>query len=257
MNIFKKEKSYSKQKIKENLVKQWFFTFFAFAYIVFFIFYLKYNLGSINKESFLAFSFLILGFISCLIFLGIIKLINNFFSKSDSEINKARKGYEGERLVYLKLIKIPGFSQYNIIQNFKIPGRKFDFDFLIIGPKGLVVLEVKNSASSYIFTEKEAIKVNGSGYSQERTSLFGNCDPRLKLINHCKSLNYYLKSVGLGEIKARKALVFINSIISIEGKSKVFIISKLKELDKYFNNLEDDNRFTPEFCEVVADKLKQ
>ncbi|MDX9779038.1 MAG: nuclease-related domain-containing protein [Patescibacteria group bacterium] len=254
MNIFKKEKSYSKQKIKINLIKQWIFYIFAFLLIVVYLSYSINKYRHLDRDTLRVFALLTLGFLSGILSLWFLKLINNFFSKTDTEINKARKGNEGEKLTYLNLVKFLG-NNYKIYKNFKIPNRKFDIDFLIVGPKGLIVIEVKNSSNSYIFTEKEARRIKGEGYSRKTTLLFGNCDPRVKLINHCKSLNHYLYSLGLVGFRIKKALLFINGNISINDKSGVYIINGISKLREYIEGLNYDDRFTAEFCETVNRSL--
>lgn len=256
MNIFKKEQSYSKQIIKENLLKQWFLIITLLIIGIIFLLYSIKNIGPLNLYSLLILFSMVIGAILCLTLIWIAKIINSFFLKTDSNINKGKKGNDGEELAYLKLVKILD-QRYKIYKNFKIKGNKFDLDCLIIGPKGLIVLEIKNSSNSYIFKEKEAIKVKGSGYSQERTLLYGNCDPRIKLINYCKLLNNQLALVGLGHVKARKALVFVDSNVNIEGKSVVFVIKNLGELDKYFSSLKEDDRFSLGFCEKIIKKLEE
>jgi hypothetical protein len=256
MNFFKKEISYSKQKIKDNILKQWIFYVVYFSVTLFLLLYsFKYLRPSFDQESLLIAFSMILGIILGLIIVWVKKFTNNFFLKTDIEKSVARKGYEGEKRVYLELIKILGSEKYRIHQNFKIPGAKFDFDFLIIGPKGVVVLEVKNSNNSYVFTEKEVRRVKISKYSREETKLFGPCDHRNKLINRCLFLGSHLKLIGLGEIKVRKALVFIDSKVEIKGKSKVFIVSNINELANYFNTLSEDRSFSQDFCEKIDKKL--
>ncbi|MDD3663139.1 MAG: hypothetical protein PHT84_04710, partial [Candidatus Pacebacteria bacterium] len=129
MNIFKKEKSYSKQKIKINLIKQWIFYIFAFLFIVVYLSYSINKYRHLDQDTLRVFALLTLGFLFGILSLCFLKLINNFFSKTDTEINKARKGNEGEKLTYLNLVKFLG-NNYKIYKNFKIPNRKFDIDFL-------------------------------------------------------------------------------------------------------------------------------
>lgn len=256
MNFFKKEISYSKQKIKYNVLKQWIFYVVYFSVSLFILLYFfKYLKLSLDQSSLLIAVSMILGVILGLITVWINKFTNDFFLKTDIEKSIARKGYEGEKRAYLELIKILDSEKYRIHQNFKLPGAKFDFDFLIIGPKGVVVLEVKNSDNSYIFTEKEAIRVKVSKYSREETKLFGPCDYRNKLIDRCLFLANYLKSIGLSQIKVRKALVFVDSKVEIKGKPKVFIVSNINELANYFSTLNEDRRFSQDFCEKIDKKL--
>ena len=90
------------------------------------------------------------------------RLLDSFLVQTDIKLSIAKQGDEGERAVYLEMIKIFDAQRYRIYKNFKIPGRNFDIDFLIIGPKGVLVFEVKNSACSYIFSDQKMVKIIGN-----------------------------------------------------------------------------------------------
>lgn len=255
MNIFKKETSYSKQKIKNNLLKQWGFVLCCVVYVVFFV-YMSKNIKIVNDEnSFLIIFSMILGLFLGVFFVWVNNIVNNFFKKTDSEINKAKKGDKGEVDVYMKLIKILG-NDYKIYKNFQIKNTRFDFDFLIVGPKGLIAVEVKNSSYNYIFTEEKAIKSKILKYSKTETTLYGKSDPRKKLINRCNYLKHLITTSETENIAIRKLLIFIDSDVEIIGKPKVFIVKNINNLSSYFNTLKEDVRFTRVFCELINKKLE-
>lgn len=257
MNIFKNKISYSKQKIKNNLLKRRIFFASSVLFIfLYFIFLKRTKALYYNENSALIIVSMILGFFAGSFYNWIEGIINSFLKKTDLEISKAKKGDEGENGVYLKLIKILPAPNYTIYKNFKIKDTKFDFDFLIVGPKGLIAVEVKNSAYNYIFTEENVVKYKISEYSRTETILFGKSDPRKKLINRSKYLNYLINSDGLKNIAIRKLLVFIDSDVEIRGKSKIFIVKNLNELNTYFNSLNEDKRFTKDFCKLLNKKLE-
>jgi len=254
MFFFKPERSYSRQKLKSSLRKKRFFIFIIFLFIFLYIDWIIFNFKSFSGIPFSSIFFVILG-----IFLGFFivwanRKIDNYLININREIGISREGDKGERLVYLELIKSLD-DRYKIYKNFKIPGRIFDIDFLIVGPQGIIALEVKNSSCSYIFEEKVAIRIKGEGYSHMRTQLYGNCDPRLKLVNHCKSLDHYLFTSGFKDIKARKVILFVKGNISIKGRSGVYIINGLQNLGEYFQSLSEDKKFNKEFCDSINKKI--
>jgi hypothetical protein len=255
MQIIIGDKSYSKKIIQKNLIEKYFLigSLFLFAVIYFIFFISKAKIP--NPESFVILFSMILGMLIALFYIWMFRKLDKILNKKDNNINKARAGEAGELAVLNKLKTILD-NNYFVFRNFKIPGRKFDVDFLIIGPKGLIVMEVKNSSSCFTFSEIEALRIMGAGFTQEVTKLMGNADPRIKLKNHCKSLNYYLYSIGLKELRAKKVLVFVNGSISIEGKAVIYIVKKLEELTLYFSGLNDDKRFSSEYCLIIVEKLK-
>ena len=254
MQIIRGEKSYSKILIRKNLIEKYQLIGFILLFVIIYVLYFINNTKRINPESFVVLFSMTIGMLACLFYIWVFKKLDKLFLKKDININKARLGDRGEELVCNRLKEILG-DFYYMYPNFKIPGRKFDVDFLIIGPKGLIAMEVKNSSNHFSFSEKEALKIKGTGYTQEITRLIGNADPRVKLNNHCKSLNYYFYSLGLRGIKSKKVLVFTNGSISIDGKAGIYIVKKLELLNKYFENLKDDDRFSPEYCAVIVEKL--
>lgn len=255
MNIFKKDISYSKQKIKNNLLKQRIFIFCCIIYIIFFILYIKNTSFPKDENSLLIMFSMLLGLLIGLLLVWVNNITDSFFKKTDSEIDKGINGRDGEDKTYLSLIKILNHD-YKVIPNFKIKNTRFDFDFLILGPKGLIAVETKNSSYNYIFEEDRIIKYKISRYSRTDTILCGKIDYRKKLINRCKYLESLINTNEISGVKIRKLLVFVNSHVEIRGKPKVFVVKNLNELSSYFNTLQEDSRFTKDFCEIINKKIQ-
>ncbi len=255
MKIIRHGTSYPKKLIRRNLIEKNFLIGFMLLFSISYLFFSFKNINTPNAESFVILFSMLLGVLLCLFCIWILRKIDQFFIRTENNLGKARAGNEGEKVVCDELKRILD-NNYVAYQNFKIPGRRFDVDFLILGPKGLIAMEVKNSSSHFSFSTHEAIRIKGKGYTQEVTRLTGDFDPRVKLKNHCKSLNYYFYLIGLKEVRVKKVLVFVGGSIGIEGKAGIYIVKKLGELNKYFESLDNDNRFTPEFCASVSSKLK-
>lgn len=258
METVKRRMSYPKKLIRKNQIKEYFVISSILIILIILLLYSFKNINNMNQTSLLIGISMILGVGASLAGLWMFKKFNSFFDKTDNNIRKAKLGANGEKIVIERLHQILDANKYNIIPNFKIPERNFDIDCLIIGPKGVIIVEVKNLSKifSFHFSERKTLRIKEKGYTREITSLMGNSDPRIKLKNHCKSFNYYLSTKGFYDIKAKKILVFINNNIKIDGKAGVYIISGLNGLDKYFNSLDEDNRFTPKFCKFFNKKLE-
>ncbi len=254
MQIIKGDESYSKKIIRKNYFELYGFLILSLSVLIIYLITSFQREEFLNTDSFVMMFYTTLGGLMTLFIIFLFKKINKFISKKENNINKAKVGDLGEKMVLNKLTKILD-DNYTVYPNFKIPGRKFDVDLLIVGPKGVIAMEIKNSSNNFSFSEKEVLRIKGSGYTQEVTTLLGNADPRVKLKNHCKSLNYYIFSLGLKNIRVRKVLVFVNTQVSINGKAGVYIVKRLGELNKYFEDLNNDDLFSPEYCRIINDKL--
>ena len=95
-----------------------------------------------------------------------------------------------------------------------------------------------------------------SKYSKIETMLYGKSDPRKKLISRCNYLKHLINTNGIENVTVRKLLIFVNSEVEIVGKPRVFIIKNLNEINSYFNTLNNDERFTKDFCEIINKKLE-
>lgn len=184
----------------------------------------------------------------------LLKKFDNLFDGLDDHINISRKGASGERLVLEKLAMILDDS-YTVFSNYKLEKYNFDFDFLIISPKGLIAMEVKNLSDSYKFLENELYKVKKSGYEEIIHKMRKEDDFRNKLKRHCDLLNSYLYQEGFQDIKAKKVIVFVNDRVEIEGKSGIYIVKGVDKLRDYFEGLTTDDRFTEDFCSRIVNKL--
>lgn len=259
MKVVKKEKSFSQKKIREYDIRRYSFTIILLAVGIFLLSYSIRNLikdqNWANPMALLVVFSMILGALTYITCKWILKGINMFFDHADNEQGKAIAGDEGETKVLTKLKEILD-DNYTAHLNYKIPNRKFDIDFLVVGPKGLVAIEVKNYSDRMLFFKDQAIKVQGSGYTRQVTKLDGDFDPRNKFKNHCKSLNHYLYSIGLSNVRVKRVIVFINDNNKIEENPGTFIVQGINRLNSYFTGLRQDDRFTSDFCEIVNQKLK-
>lgn len=260
MKIIASERSFSKKQIKKHRIKKYsvFISVFLTAIVLLYFCYQSLN-NDPNRFSpivLIQVSSMIAGIILYLICKWLFGKLDSYIDRIDINLGKAMAGDKGEVMVFEELKKVLDDS-YTVYPNYIIPGHKFDLDFLIVGPKGLIVVEVKNFSNTTFFSEDEAmiIKQFDSAYKQETTKLVGSADPRNKIEAHCKILNNYLSYLEFDNINVKKVLVFAKDHVTIEGKSNIYIVKKIYELGKYFESLYPDDRFTSEFCEEINEKL--
>jgi len=260
MKVVGNKKSYSKKQIiKNRIIEVGIFSILIICFVI----SLKYFLHSmdegqkwLNVTLVISLISLLLGIFFGLILALIINKMDLFFQKIEFNIDIAKAGDEGEKAVYNELNKFLN-DDYTVYPNYEIPGHKFDLDFLIVGPKGLVVVEVKNYSNSTFFSEQQAASISGARYTREIKKSVRIADPRTQIDTHCKVLNGYLNYLGLTNINIRKVLVFTKDHVKIEGKTRIFIVKKIYELAQYFDNLYPDDKFNPRFCHEINKKLSQ
>jgi len=164
---------------------------------------------------------------------------------------------EGEDTVENKLREMLD-ERYRILRNFKIPGREFDIDFVIVGPKGLILLEVKNYTEKMIISEEFATIIKKTGYRTQTIRLDGKKDPRRQVLYHSVILNQYVKDLGFPNVAVRgKALVFVENMAVLKGDPGVYIVSGVENLDSFLDAIPDDKSFDEEVSCKVCEALEK
>lgn len=258
MKVVISKKSFSEQQLRKNRIIKYAVITIILIVLVFLIKYVVSPLFNIQvwlkADSWVILFLMLLGVITCLMSQGLFNVLDSVFCGVNKNIGISMAGHEGEQKVFKELSSVLD-DKYTVYPNYIIPGHKFDLDFLIVGPKGLIVVEVKNFSNATVFSGDEAISVKESGYKKEVTKLVGSSDPRNRIDDYCKVLNSYLSYLDFDNINIKKVLVFAKDHVTIEGKSKIFIVKKIYELGKYFDSLYVDKKFTPVFCKEINEKL--
>lgn len=107
---------------------------------------IKYGIGKINftyKTIEILLSALF-GFIFYPVLIGIKDVGSKVADKLLDDSDAARLGFEGESTVAVWLQELLPQDRYRVLPNVVLPNHKFDIDFVVVGPKGVIVLEVKN-----------------------------------------------------------------------------------------------------------------
>ncbi len=180
------------------------------------------------------------------------KLVDWLFALSSPRIDNlikeaknSKRGFEGEDLVNSWLEDIVGKN--NFLKNVKLPFHIFDFDAVIIGDKGIIVLEVKN-LSEQVYFENDQCYIKKDG-----RQIFLNKDSRNILNKRVSVLREYFSSHGVGHIAIQKALVYSNGLVTWKGDVGVYIIKDKNVLENYLNNLDMD----PECTVEIQNKIKK
>ena len=171
------------------------------------------------------------------------KLITRGKSYSQKQLIK-HQGMKWAVILFGLLFLILAISYFWVVGGYWIHDPQFIVTGVAVLLGALVILlaqRVSNCLDNYLINKDGQIGI----------------DPRTKIDTHCRVFNNYLNYLGLDNIKIKKVLVFPKDHITIEGKSRIYIVKKIHELGQYFADLYPDERFTPEFCAEVAYKLFQ
>ena len=180
--------------------------------------------------------------------------LDPFAEKLIEDARKAELGDEGEDGICAELERLLDKTDYTIYRNFKIPGRKYDFDAIIVGIKGIIVLEIKNRINPTLFA-------NTMSYAEKDGNLITisqKDDSRRKLLYYCQDLERYLSNNGLGKLPINRAVVFLKkeSARIIGDKINVWVVCGVQDLGKYLEGIKIDTRFTPELRQKINNVLK-
>lgn len=166
----------------------------------------------------------------------------------------AHKGDGGEILVHKSLDQWLNPGSYKIYRDYKIPGVRADFDFIVVGPKGVILIEVKTYDTHTIFTYDTASYKSAEGKSVKLWDI-------REVVNwRAKKLERYLAEHGLGNIKVRKIVLFVNpGSVEIQGawrnKYKVFVAQGIPALGDYFSAQRPNQKFTPDYLAKIYSAL--
>lgn len=184
-----------------------------------------------------------------------------FSDKILNSIEYALKGNSGEKLVKAELEKFLNKNEFKVYSNVKLPYKNFDIDIVVLGQKGITILEIKNWKDSIVFYENEKyferIKQK-SKFVTEITKWYKG-DPRKQLNMSIINLRKYLEEMGINtkNIPIQKGIVFPNAVAKWEGKPGIYIISGLQGLKKYFGDNKGKKIPTNEYeiLEQIFNKL--
>lgn len=169
-------------------------------------------------------------------------------------IDSAKLGVEGEKIVAGWLNQLFPKDRYAVLPNVVLPGHKFDIDFIVVGPKGVIMLEVKNFTEQRCFSEDEYFYIkNGRKYV-----LPASDDPRQEVRRHLSYLRKQFENIGLdSSVRISRAVVFLNEKdVVFEGKTGIYIANGFDSLERFTEGITEDLRYDASFCHRIEEVLE-
>lgn len=171
----------------------------------------------------------------------------------------AERGFKGEDLVYAELQRILDPNSYHIFRNIVLKGKKWDMDFVIVGPKGIILLEVKNFQESKVsFTASKQFFFSNriSEWIQSRFDL------RNLIGRSAFQLEKYFAENNLDGIHVRRVILYIkpDSVHIKEyggNKNHVYIIQGIDKLSDYIAGITPDKMLDLDVCLKINDILNR
>lgn len=206
------------------------------------IFYIFFHLDSFKVPNpLIGIITLILFFLVVISVRGIYVCIDRYGDKISKNIENSKRGIDGEELAKELISKTVGIS-HRIFFNKELPTGG-DIDCLIVGKKGLILIEIKN------FSKPVRLPLSWTN---------GFNDPRNEAKRHAVGLVQYLSEHGYGKpIKIRKAVLYINKEVFYWGKQGVFNIRGLDRFALYFFSLPLDSAFTDQDIVKVSSLIEK
>lgn len=205
---------------------------------------------------------IVLGFLTGATEVWLLGRLDVWLDKRIFSIKNAFKGNWGEKKTFERLSEMLG-DRYKIYRNFHIPGKKFDIDAMIVGPKGIITFEIKN-----LGTEKDVFRFEGSDmYKVTRYSNGNECVCRMangyksgnpigETKRHNQALEEWLMKNGYGDIRVKGAILMASDakIESLKSPA-VYVIKGFDDIKRYIAGAFEDQRFNEEFCAKLNNLL--
>lgn len=218
--------SFSQKQLLKNRIIFYgiIFGLFSFSLICF---WFDSKLVKNRLLSMIAAFYFIIGFFTYPLYIKFCKKLGFIQDKILDEIDKSKKGNEGERKIFSELDKILDKNLYTIHKNLVLPNYNFDIDAVIVGSKGIIVFEIKNYTNQIIFDKEEIlVKINEGELALVRPDR----DPRNQLKRHLNLFQKYLTHNGFNKISINNAVVFVGKYSAIIKKMQKLGHSLSQEL---------------------------
>ena len=173
---------------------------------------------------------------------ALIYVIGKMMDKEGDDLWNNHKGLRSEKTVLIELKDLP--NEYHIFRNVE-PGRRYDVDFVVVGPRGIFVLEV-NSVKGEVYAVGEKLYRSGRplvGKDRIKQTLRNTIE-----ISDYLDKKYFVQgAVVFGHYRAKTRL----------GFNKIGGVHVIKHLwvNKFIMEESDDQRLTPEAQEHIREKL--
>lgn len=174
------------------------------------------------------------------------KIFDPYFDKIIKQKNSAKKGIQGEDLVFSWIIENFPMDKSFVYKNVVIPGYKSDIDCIVLCPYGLIAFEVKNLSSIYYFLSKNVF------YKKEGIKFFSKIDPRIQVKRNALRLKNYLNFRNINIDFVKPVLVFVDKEkVYFQGPTGVYIVSGHQAFKNFVSSLIVDSKYDDTFCDQV------
>jgi hypothetical protein len=238
MQVIKYQESYSSQMIKEMMPK-----FFIILGLIILIFVLGFILPfkiSVLKPYW---------WIMMLLAASIIPPLMNIAQSLQEDLEFFKYGKEGENKV-LQILEESLDDNFTYITNYVIPNTRIgDIDGLLIGPKGIVILEIKNYAGIFRISGEDMYrKLKGDVYRLYKKNPFE------QIMKQKEYLDKFLYEKGI-DVKITPIVVLVyGKINAITGPTKV-LITEANQLPNYIFELPLIPEWNPELPNKIIQVL--
>ncbi|MFA5031010.1 MAG: nuclease-related domain-containing protein [Patescibacteria group bacterium] len=156
-------------------------------------------------------------------------LVLRMYKKYLSESDKYHRGRKGEGAIWYELQKLN--NQYHVYQDAVIKGNQWNIDFIVLGPKGLFVVEVKSHTGNITYANNTLL-LNGKPFEKDFLS---------QIKKQETGLSKFLKSQLGKDIKIQPVIVFSHKWATMHfgmnpvSNSGVYVVQK-RLLNKLINS---------------------
>lgn len=190
--------------------------------------------------------------VGAIIFIAFI--ISSFYMNKNTII---KRGLEGENRALNLLNNLP--SNYHVFNNITVTheGKSSELDLVIVGDRGIFVVEVKNHNGNIVGNEEERnwqqhkVGRKGGEYSKHLYN------PTKQVGTHVFRLSKNLKKNGV-HFWVQGAVFFSNPQVSIQVKTdKTPVFNSGDRLISYMKNVKQDRRLTKQDIQKVVNVLEK
>ncbi len=192
----------------------------------------------------------IIGILIMLLYLLFKKIADKKFDEWMEQSANYGRGIVGEMKVFEKLQKI--LPKDHVIITSVVTGKYGDADIVTIGPKGVIVFEVKNWSND-VFIKNGKIWLKKQGGKQWNLM---EKNPFAQVKGQCMSIDTVLKESNLFVERSIPVVIFINNV-QWNGELRT-LVSDVNNLDKVLDYITDKpTKYNKEVIQKIAQKLKE
>ncbi|MGD0611544.1 MAG: nuclease-related domain-containing protein [Anaerolineales bacterium] len=182
------------------------------------------------------------------IFSVLFYLLNRFLNGLDKQIDNFRAGQEGEeRTKEIILQTLDG--SWSLFWNINLPGRnRADLDIVLVGPPGVLALEIKNLTGEYRnIGDRWEYRAGNHWHSQKKS-------PSRQANNNAGRLGNFLKADGI-EQWVTPVVIWANQESQLTVENPSVAVWTLKHLSDELGNVWQDEKVPAATRDLIAKKL--